>query len=356
MRPSVLITRTIFPEAVAALARHCRVEACRQDAPLTPRQLVAKLQGKQGAITFLSDSISDAVLARCPGLKIVSNVAVGYDNFDVEAATRRGVMLTNTPGVLDETTADFTWCLILAAARRLVEADAYFRSGRWRGWGLMQFLGHDVHRATLGICGLGRIGRQVAKRARGFDMRVLYTGRSRAPEQVERDLGATYVHKRTLLQESDIVSLHVPLSPETTHYIAAPELRLMKRTAILVNVSRGPVVDERALVKALKEGWIAAAGLDVYEHEPRPVPGLARLKNVVLAPHIGSASLATRLKMATIAVENCLAGLLGRRPPDLLNPEVLTGRARANGQRGADARAERGHGGRCRPTDVDLDR
>jgi glyoxylate reductase len=187
----------------------------------------------------------------------------------------------------------------------------------------MQFLGRDIHHKTLGICGLGRIGRRVAKRAKGFDMRIVYTGRTRATEEVERELGVAFVDKRTLLRESDVVTLNVPLSPETTHYISTAELKLMKPTAVLVNTSRGPVVDEKALVRALREGWIAGAGLDVYEREPRPAPGLTRLKNVVLAPHIGSASMETRLKMSNMAAENCVAGLTGRRPPNLLNPEVL---------------------------------
>ncbi len=323
MRPKVLITRKIFEESIAFVAQHCDVETNQRDTPFTPRQLIQKLQGTQGAITLLTDVISEAVLARCPDLMIVSNVAVGFNNFDVEAATSRGVMLTNTPGVLDDTTADLTWSLILATARGLIEADRYFRSGKWKGWGLTQFLGHDIHHKTIGICGLGRIGRRVAERAKGFDMRILYTGRSRAPKGVERKLGATLVDKQTLLRESDFVTLHVPLTPETTHYISETELKLMKRTAILVNASRGPVVDERALVKALKEGWIAGAGLDVYEREPRPAAGLTKLKNVVLIPHIGSASLETRLQMSNMAAENCVAGLLGRRPPHLLNPEVL---------------------------------
>ena len=322
MRPKVLITRKIFEESIAYVAQHCDVETNQRDIPFTPRQLIRRLQGKQGAITLLTDTISDTVLDRCPDLRIVSNVAVGFNNFDFEAATRRGVMLTTTPGVLDDTTADLTWCLILAAARRLTEADNYFRSGKWKGWGLMQFLGHDIHHKTIGICGLGRIGRRVAQRAKGFDMPIIYTGRRRAPEGVERELGAAFVDKRTLLRKSDVVTLHLPLTPETRHYISTKELELMKPTAILVNVSRGPVVDEQALVKALKEGWISGAGLDVYEREPKPAPGLTRLKNVVLAPHIGSASLETRLKMAMMAAENCVAGLLGRRPQNLLNPEV----------------------------------
>jgi glyoxylate reductase len=211
----------------------------------------------------------------------------------------------------------------LAASRGLIDADRYFRSGKWKGWGLMQFLGRDIHHKTLGICGLGRIGRRVAKRAKGFDMRILYTGRTRATEEVERELSVAFVDKRTLLRESDVVTLHVPLSPETTHYISTAELKLMKPSAVLVNSSRGPVVDEKALVRALREGWIAGAGLDVYEREPRSAPGLTRLKNVVLAPHIGSASMETRLRMSTMAAENCMAGLTGRRPPHLLNPRVL---------------------------------
>lgn len=323
LRPKVLITRKIFEESIAHVAKYCDVETNQRDIPLTPQQLIKKLQGKQGAITALTDIVSESVLARCPDLQIVCNVAVGFNNFDVKAATRRSVMMTNTPGVLDDTTADLTWCLILAAGRGLIEADRYFRSGKWKGWGLLQFLGHDIHHKTLGICGLGRIGARVAKRAKGFEMRILYTGRTRAAEEVERDLGATFVDKQTLLRESDFVTLHVPLSPDTTHYISAAELNLMKPTAVLVNASRGPVVDEKALIRALREGWIASAGLDVYEHEPRPAPGLTRLKNVVLAPHIGSATMETRLKMANKAAENCVAGLTGRRPPNLLNPEVL---------------------------------
>ncbi len=253
-------------------------------------------------------------------------MAVGYNNIDVKAATRRRVMVTNTPGVLDDTTADFTWCLIMATARGLIGADRTFRSGKWKGWGLLQFLGHDVHHKTLGICGLGRIGKGVARRARGFEMRVLYTDVQRVPEALERELGVTFVDKKTLLQESDIVTLHVPLFPETTHYIGAPELKLMKKTAILINASRGPVVDEKALVKALKEGWIAGAGLDVYEKEPTPAPGLTRLPNTVLAPHVASASIETRRKMSDMAAANCVAGLTGQRPPNLVNPEILAQR------------------------------
>ena len=322
MRPKVLVTRKIFDESLATVAKHCDVESNQRDIPFTPKQLLQKLKGKDGLICLLTDVISDEVLAKNPQLRIVSNVAVGYNNIDVKAATRRRVMVTNTPGVLDDTTADFTWCLILATARGLIEADRTFRSGKWKGWGVMQFLGRDVHRKTLGICGLGRIGKGVARRARGFDMRVLYTDVVRAPEAVERELGVTFVEKKTLLQESDIVSLHVPLFAETTHYIGAPELKLMKKSAILINASRGPVVDEKALVQALKEGWIAGAGLDVYEKEPKPAPGLTKLPNTVLAPHIASGSIETRRKMSDMAATNCVAGLTGQRPPNLVNAEV----------------------------------
>jgi len=326
VRPKVLVTRKIFDESLAMVAKHCDVESNQRDTPFTPKQLLQKLQGKAGIICLLTDTISDEVLAKNPQLKIVSNVAVGYNNIDVKAATRRRVMVTNTPGVLDDTTADFTWCLILATARGLIGADRTFRSGKWKGWGLLQFLGHDVHHKTLGICGLGRIGKGVARRARGFDMRVLYTDVQRVPEAVERELGVTFVGKETLLQGSDIVTLHVPLFAETTHYIGAPELKLMKKTAILINASRGPVVDEKALVKALKEGWIAGAGLDVYEKEPTPAPGLTKLPNTVLAPHVASASIETRRKMSDMAAANCVAGLTGQRPPNLVNPEVLAQR------------------------------
>jgi glyoxylate reductase len=317
------VTRKIFDESLATVAKQCDVESNQRDLPFTPKQLLQKLQGRDGVICLLTDIISDEVLAKNPQLKIVSNVAVGYNNIDVKAATRRGVMVTNTPGVLDDTTADFAWCLILATARGLIGADRTFRSGKWKGWGLLQFLGHDVHHKTLGICGLGRIGKGVARRARGFDMRVLYTDAQRVPEAVERELGVTFVDKETLLQASDIVTLHVPLFAETTHYIGAAELKLMKKTAILINAARGPVVDEKALVKALKEGRIAAAGLDVYEREPIPAPGLTKLPNTVLAPHIASASIETRRRMSDMAAANCVAGLTGQRPPNLVNPEVL---------------------------------
>lgn len=323
MRARVLVSRKMFDGALNLLSKHFDVESNQRDIPLTPNQLVKRLQGKAGVITLLSCEFNDKVLAQCPNLKIVCNVAVGFDNIDLKAATRRGIMVTNTPGVLDETTADFAWCLLLATARRVVEADRFLRSGKWKGWSLMNFLGYDVHHKTLGIVGFGRIGKGVAKRAKGFDMRTIYTDVQRADEASEREYGVMYVDKRTLLRESDFVSLHVPLLAETTHCISHSELALMKKTAILINAARGPVLNEKALVTALKEGKIAGAGLDVYEREPKVERALIGMKNVVLAPHIASASIETRQKMAVMAVQNCICGLSGQRPPNLLNPEVL---------------------------------
>jgi len=321
-KPKVLISQKIFDEAVALVREHFDVDWNESEVPLPAPDLIRRLQDKKGAIILLTDRIDEALLAGCPGLKIVSNVAVGYNNIDIDACTKHGVMATNTPGVLDDTTADFTWALLLAAARRLVEANLFLRSRQWKGWQLMEFLGWDVHHKVLGICGLGRIGQGVARRAQGFDMKILYSDVKRADPTVEKTLGAEFVDKQTLLSRSDFVTLHVPLHPETTHYLSHPEFALMKSTAILVNASRGPVVDERALVRALREGKLAGAGLDVYEREPEVEPELMELKNVVLAPHIASASQETRLRMATMAAENLIAGLSGRRPPNLVNADV----------------------------------
>jgi glyoxylate reductase len=323
VRPRVLVSRKVFDEALTLLGKHFEVESNQRDVPFTPAQLVRKLQGKAGLVCLLTDAIDERLLAQCPELKVVCNIAVGYNNIDVKACTRRGVMVANTPGVLDDTTADFAWTLLLATARRVVEADKFLRTGKWRGWGLMQFLGHDVHRKTLGIIGFGRIGKGVARRALGFDMRVIYTDVQRADESTEREYGVMYVDKRTLLRESDFVSLHVPLFPETTHYLSQAEFALMKKSAILVNAARGPIVDEKALVQALRTGKIAGAGLDVYEREPKVERGLLAMKNVVMVPHIASASIETRTKMAMMAAGNCVAGVNGQRPPNLVNPEVL---------------------------------
>ncbi len=322
-KPKVFISQKIFDEAVAFVKKDFEVEEDQTDIPLPTSFLIQKLQGKVGAIILLTDQIDDPVLCNCPDLKIICNVAVGYNNIDIEACTRRKIMVTNTPGVLDDTTADFTWALLLATARRVVEADQYLRLLKWKRWGLMDFLGYDVHHKVLGICGLGRIGKGVARRAKGFNMQILYTDVSQVAASIEEDLGAHFVDKKTLLSESDFVTLHVPLLSETTHYISTAEFSWMKPTSILINASRGPVVDEKALAQALKERKIAGAGLDVYENEPEVEPDLIRMKNVVLAPHIASASYETRLRMTMMAAENLVAGLTGKRPPNLVNPEVF---------------------------------
>lgn len=323
MPSRILITRTLPREALALAQARASVDLHAGPEPLTKGELTARLRDKEGIVCLITDTIDAEVLAGAPGLKVVANVAVGFNNIDVAAATARGIVVTNTPDVLTETTADFAWALLMATARRVVEADQYVRAGKFTRWELMVLLGADVHGKTLGILGFGRIGRAMARRARGFGMRVLYNDAVRADAATERELGATFVDKPTLLKESDFVTLHTPLSPETRHLIGAPELRLMKETAYLINAARGPVVHEAQLVQALKEGGIAGAGLDVYEEEPKVLPALLALPNVVLAPHIASASHETRIKMGTLAVENCLAVLEGRTPPTPVNPQVL---------------------------------
>ncbi|HEY8553242.1 MAG TPA: D-glycerate dehydrogenase [Burkholderiales bacterium] len=318
MKPRVLVTREVFDEVLECLARHFDVESNQDDVPLGAEELARRLADKDGAVITLSDRIDEALLARCPRLKAVCNIAVGYNNIDVAACRARGVMATNTPGVLDEATADFTWALILATARRLTEAEAWLRAGRWEGWKLKQFLGHDVHGATLGILGMGRIGQAVARRARGFDMTVLYHNRRRVDAAIEQSLNARYVSLDELLARADILTLNVPYTPETHHLIGAPQLRRMKPNAILINVARGGVVDDRALVEALKQGTIAAAGLDVYENEPKLLPEFLELKNVVLAPHIASSTESTRRRMAMMAAENLVAALTTGKPPNLI--------------------------------------
>jgi glyoxylate reductase len=323
MKPAILVSRSLPDEAIALAHQKAVVDLHAENAPLPKPELIARLKEKDGLVCLITDKIDAEVLAAAPRLRVVANVAVGYDNIDVPAASARKIVVTNTPEVLTETTADFAWALLMAVARRVVEADQYVRAGKFTRWELMIFLGGDVHGKTLGIMGFGRIGRAVARRGRGFGMRILYHDAVRADAASERELGATFVDKATILRESDFVSLHVPLLPETRHAIDAAELRMMKRTAYLVNASRGPVVNEAALAQALSEGWIAGAGLDVYEEEPKVHPGLLNLPNVVLAPHIASASIETRVKMATLAVENCLAVLEGKPPLTPVNPEVL---------------------------------
>ena len=319
----ILITRTLPPEAISLAQARATVDLHPGPQPLRKPELLARLRDKDGVVCLITDTIDAEVLGSAPRLRVVANVAVGYNNIDVAAATARGIVVTNTPEVLTETTADFAWALLMATARRLVEADQYVRAGKFIQWEMMLLIGTDVHGKTLGILGFGRIGRAMARRARGFGMRVLYSDAVRADTAIEREFAATFVDKATLLKESDFVTLHTPLLPETRHLIGAAELKLMKRTAFLINAARGPIVNEAELVQALREGWIAGAGLDVYEEEPKVHPGLFSLPSVVLAPHIASASSETRIKMGTLAVENCLAVLEDKTPPTPVNPEVL---------------------------------
>jgi glyoxylate reductase len=319
----VFVSREIPERAIAMLREKFEVEVNPDDRVLTPSELRDHLKAANGLVCQLSDKINEELLTAAPQLKISSNVAVGFDNVDLAAASCHGVMITNTPEVLTDTTADFAFALLMAVARRVVEGDRFVRDGKFSEWRMDLMLGHDVHHATLGNLGLGRIGQGVARRAMGFSMRVLYNDEIRQPAEVEREIGVQFVSRETVLREADFVSLHVPLTPATRHYIGREQLALMKPSAILVNTSRGPVIDEQALVEALKSGKLGGAGLDVFEFEPKVNPDLLRMDNVVLAPHIASASHATRERMATLAAENCIAGLVGKIPANLVNRDVL---------------------------------
>jgi gluconate 2-dehydrogenase len=316
------VTREVFDETIDYLRAHCDVDANQQDVALTPEALAARAADKDGIVCSLTDRIDAALLAACPNLKVVSNIAVGYNNIDVAACTQRGILATNTPGVLDDSTADLAWTLMLGTARRIAEVERYVRAGEWKGWRLKQWLGVDVHHATLGIVGMGRIGQAIARRAAGFEMRVLYCNRTRVAAETEAKLNAAPASLDTLLRESDFVVIQVPYTPETHHLIGAAELAKMKRSAILINSTRGGVVDDAALIEALKNGTIRAAGLDVFENEPRLDPGFLELDNVLLAPHVGSSTEATRRAMAMTAVKNAVAALTGAVPPNLVNPEA----------------------------------
>jgi glyoxylate reductase len=321
-KPKVFATHSLFEAARQILQETCEVEYWAKPERPPREEVLRRVKDKEGLICLLTEKINGELLSVAPKLRIAANVAVGFDNIDVAACTKRGVVATNTPGVLDETTADFAWTLLMAVARRLSEGEELARSGKWKNWDLDQLVGTDVWGKTLGIVGFGRIGRAVARRASGFQMKVIYTDAQRAPAEVERALKAEFWEMNALLTESDFVSVHVPLLPETRRLFDAPKFKRMKPTAFLINTSRGPVVDEAALVAALEGGQIAGAGLDVYENEPFIHPGLKRA-NVVLAPHIASASLETRTKMACIAANNVVALFAGQKPPNILNPEVL---------------------------------
>jgi lactate dehydrogenase-like 2-hydroxyacid dehydrogenase len=329
LKPKILVCRQTFDEVIETLAGRFEAEHNQKDdTPWSADELRRRLAGKDGALTSGADRIDAAILDAAPKLRAVCNVAVGYNNLDVAALTERGILATNTPGVLDDTTADMAWALLLAAARRLTEAERWLRAGQWKGWKNDQMLGVDVHHATLGIIGMGRIGQTMARRAKGFSMRVLYHNRKRCPASVEKETGAKYATLEKLLKESDFVSLHLPYSPESHHLIGAQQIALMKPTAVLVNAARGGIVDDAALLQALKEKRIAAAGLDVFEGEPKFNPGFLDLDNVALAPHIGSATRATRMKMNMLAVKNLTAALSGKRPPNLVNPDAWVRRRR----------------------------
>lgn len=320
----VLVTRRIPEEGINILSKVCSgLEVYPDDSPISREELLRRVRGKEGILCLLSEKIDKELMDVGESLRVIANYAVGYDNIDVEEATRRGIIVTNTPGVLTEATAEMAWALLFSISRRIVEADRLMRrENGFRGWEPMLLLGEGVSGKTLGIVGAGRIGQTMARMSRGFNMQVLYFSRSRK-EGFEEELGAKKVELDTLLRESDFVSLHVPLTQETYHLIGARELSLMKNTAYLINTSRGPVVDEKALVEALRDKKIAGAGLDVYEEEPRLAPGLVELDNVVLAPHLGSATTETRRNMAVMAAENLLAGLKGERPRNVVNPEVF---------------------------------
>jgi gluconate 2-dehydrogenase len=330
-RPRVLVARAVFPEVLAVLRQHVEVDDNQADTPLGEDGLIARLQGRQGLFVTAGDPVTARVVAACPELRAVCSMAVGYNNIDLAACTAQGVLVSNTPDVLTETTADFGFALMMAAARRITEGERYLREGRWNRWSYDMLAGADVHGATLGILGMGRIGQAIARRgALGFGMPVVYHNRSRLPAEAEATLKARYVSKDELLRQADHLVLVLPYSAASHHAIGAAELALMKPTATLTNIARGGVVDDAALAQALAAGTIAAAGLDVFEGEPAVHPGLLAVPNVVLTPHIGSASLPTRRAMAQLAADNLIAALgcgpQAGRPPTALNPEVLAGR------------------------------
>jgi lactate dehydrogenase-like 2-hydroxyacid dehydrogenase len=325
-RARIAVTRRIFPELIEGLRAEFELSANQDDVAWGPEQLAAALREADGALLTPGERIDEALLAQCPRLRVVANIAVGYNNLDLAACTRHGVMATNTPDVLNEATADHAWALLLAAARRVVESERWLRAGLWKRWTFEMFMGAEIHGTTLGIVGMGRIGRAIARRAGGFSMQVVYHNRQRLPAELEG--GALYRGLPELLGEADHVVLVVPYSPAVHHLIDAAALARMKRTAVLVNIARGGVVDDAALVAALRDGRLAAAGLDVYEDEPALHPGLLELENVVLTPHIASSTRATRAAMAKLAIGNLRAALAGEQPPCLLNPEVMQNRRR----------------------------
>ncbi|MGB9023749.1 MAG: D-glycerate dehydrogenase [Candidatus Bathyarchaeia archaeon] len=324
MRPKVYVTRLIPEEALKKLAENVDYHIWEGELPIPRDVLLREVAPVDALLSLLTDKVDGPIMDAAPKLRVISNMAVRFDNIDAREATKRRIMVCNTPGVLTETTADFAFALLLAAARRVVEGDRVVRAGKWKTWGPMILLGQDMHHATLGIIGLGRIGAEVAKRAKGFDMRIIYYDTTRRPD-MEKKLGVEFRELENLLAESDFVTVHCPLVRETHHLIGDEQFKIMKKTAILVNTARGQIVDPRALYSALRDRQIAYAALDVTEPEPLPMNDpLLTLDNIVITPHIASASVATRTKMAMMAVDNLLAGIKGERPPYIVNPEVLT--------------------------------
>jgi glyoxylate reductase len=316
----VTVTRAVPREALELLAAHASVDANMADVGYTPAELVSHAGAADAMVSLLTDRIDESILARCPQLKVVANVAVGYDNIDVGAAARRGIVVTNTPGVLTDATADFAWALLLAVTRNVVPADRYVREGRFREWMMMEFHGAELAGRTLGIAGFGRIGQAVARRGRAFGMHVLYANPRRVAQAIEEETGGRLVDKATLVAQSDVLTLHVPLTAATRHFLSDAEFALMKPSAFVINTARGPVVDEAALARALTSGAIRGAGIDVFEREPAVDPNLLAAPNTVLAPHIASATTETRTRMALMAAENVIAVLAGRPP---VNPVML---------------------------------
>ena len=325
-KPKILVARAIFPEALVKLEEAFEVRSNQEDVIFTPEQLQKELSGVVGALVAGSERIDAAALANAKDLKVVANISVGYNNFDVPAITAAGIMATNTPDVLTDTTADFGFALLMATARRITESEHWVRAGHWDKWSIVNNpLGMDLHHSTVGIIGMGRIGQGIAKRALGFGMNVIYHNRSRLSEADEKACGAKYVSKEELLRTADHVVLVLPYTPESHHTIGAKEIALMKPTATLINIARGGIVDDAALAQALREKKIFAAGLDVFEGEPKVHPELLKLSNVVLAPHIASATEKTRRAMVDLAIENVIAALSGKKPPSLINTEVFKG-------------------------------